>query len=102
MEPVGALLLTSRDNVSTSLRDIEPGAEVWVRSGDEVLRVKALERIPFGFKMAMVRIARGAPVVKYGEPIGLASGDIDPGMLVHIHNIEGARGRGDLEHGVTT
>ncbi len=55
--------------------------------------------IPFGFKMAVTGIARGAQVIKYGESIGIASRDISPGQLVHIHNIEGARGRGDLAAG---
>ena len=34
--------------------------------------------------------------VKYGESIGVASSDIQEGQLVHVHNLEGARGRGDL------
>jgi altronate dehydratase small subunit len=46
--------------------------------------------------MAVTDIARGEPVVKYGEMIGKASQDIRKGALVHIHNLEGARGRGDL------
>jgi altronate dehydratase small subunit len=41
-------------------------------------------------------------VLKYGESIGVASSDIQMGQLVHVHNLEGARGRGDLaEEGVT-
>ena len=94
-----ALMLSPKDNVATSLREAEAGAEVQVRLGKEVRTVKALERIPFGFKIAVARIPRGAKVMKYGEPIGVASADIEPGQLVHVHNIEGARGRGDLQRG---
>ncbi len=94
-----ALMLSPKDNVATSLRETEAGSEVQVRLGKEVRTVRALERIPFGFKMAVAKIPRGTKVVKYGEPIGVASLDIEVGQLVHVHNIEGARGRGDLERG---
>ena len=95
----GALRLSSKDNVATSLEDFAPGTEVPVRLGKEVSKVKALEKIPFGFKIAVTDIARGADVIKYGEQIGIASQDIKQGELVHVHNIEGARGRGDLAKG---
>jgi altronate dehydratase small subunit len=95
----GALILAEADNVATAIEDIEPGAEVPVRLGKEVRTVKALERVPFGFKMAVADIPRGTDVIKYGEPIGKASSGIKKGNLVHIHNLEGARGRGDLAKG---
>jgi altronate dehydratase small subunit len=91
-----ALKLSERDNVATSLADLEPGAEVRVRWGKEVTSIKSLEKIPFGFKLALADIRKGSKVTKYGETIGLASRDIKRGQLVHIHNIEGARARGDL------
>ena len=100
MEPE-ALMMSPKDNVATSLLEAAPGVEVQVRLGKEVRPVKALEKIPFGFKIAVDRIPRGASVVKYGEPIGIASRDIERGQLVHVHNTEGARGRGDLAKGET-
>ncbi len=95
----GALMLSDKDNVATGLEDIEAGTEVSVRLGKEVREVRALEKIPFGFKIAVVSIAKGAEVTKYGEPIGIASRDIKQGEMVHIHNLEGARGRGDIARG---
>jgi len=95
----GALMISDRDNVATCLEDIEAGAEVEVRLGEEVRRVRALEKIPFGFKIAITDIATGAHILKYGESIGLASSPISKGDLVHVHNLEGGRGRGDLERG---
>jgi altronate dehydratase small subunit len=91
-----ALKLSEKDNVATSLADLEPGAEVRVRWGKEVTRIKSLEKIPFGFKIALANLRKGSNVIKYGETIGLASQSIKQGQLVHIHNIEGARARGDL------
>jgi altronate dehydratase small subunit len=95
----GALLLSPKDNVATMLEDAPPGSEVPVRLDKEVRLVKALEKVPFGFKIAVLDIAQGAGIMKYGEAIGIASQDIKTGEMVHIHNLAGARGRGDLAKG---
>ncbi len=94
-----ALMISNKDNVATSLANAESGAAVQVRLGKEVKSIKALEKIPFGFKIAVADIAKGSKIIKYGESIGIASEDIKQGQLVHVHNIEGARGRGDLAKG---
>ncbi|MFC1932685.1 UxaA family hydrolase [Chloroflexota bacterium] len=99
MDSREALMLSNKDNVATSLEDTEPGADVRVRIGKEVSKIKAVERIPFGFKIAVTDIDKGLNVIKYGESIGITSQDIKQGQLVHIHNIEGARARGDLVKG---
>ncbi len=89
-------LLHPDDNVATALSPLEPGTIVEAPDGR---RVEVRSAIPFGHKLALVPIARGAPVVKYGEVIGLASADIAPGEHVHVHNVESQRGRGDLAAG---
>lgn len=67
--------------------------------GEQVSSIEALADIPFGFKIAVADIAKGDHVRKYGESIGIASSAIRTGDLVHVHNLEGARGRGDLAKG---
>ena len=99
MDSQEALMLSNKDNVATSLGNVEPGADVQVRLGKEIRKIKTLEKIPYGFKIAVADIAKDSNVVKYGESIGIASQDIKQGQLVHVHNIEGARGRGDLMKG---
>ncbi len=94
-----ALKLSIKDNVATSLAELDSGSEVRVRCGKEVIKIKSLEKIPFGFKLALRDIDKGARVIKYGETIGIASQSIKQGQLVHVHNIEGARARGDLTKG---
>ena len=91
-----ALKLSEKDNVATSLAELDPDTEVTVRWGKEETQIKSREKIPFGFKLALSDIKKGARVIKYGETIGIASQNIKPGQLVHVHNIEGARARGDL------
>ncbi len=94
-----ALKITEKDNVATSLTELVPGTEVRVRWGKEIVQIKALDKIPFGFKLALSDIKKGSNVIKYGETIGIASQNIKQGQLVHVHNIEGSRGRGDLAKG---
>ncbi|MFC1899828.1 UxaA family hydrolase [Chloroflexota bacterium] len=92
-------MLSKFDNVATSLADVKSGADVQIRIGKDVSKIKALESIPFGFKIAVTDITKGSDINKYGELIGIASEDIKQGQLVHVHNIQGTRGRGDLVKG---
>ena len=99
MSAKGALMLSEKDNVATAIEDIQADTDVPVRLDREVRHIKALEDIPFGFKMAVTEIPKDTPAVKYGEKIGIASSDIRKGEKVHTHNLAGNRGRGDLVKG---
>ena len=78
-----------KDNVATARVEMDAGV---VLSSDDRDDIVVRERIPFGHKMALEQIASGEPVVKYGHRIGVAMSDIDPGDLVHTHNLSGERG----------
>ncbi len=84
------ILSHSRDNVVTAKAVIKPGTVLRLSNGK---KVKTREEIPFGHKIALRKIVKGGPVIKYGERIGRAIRTIEPGELVHIHNVEGERGR---------
>ena len=92
-----ALKLSPKDNVASVMKEILSGNNVVVQGGNETRLFQAVEKIPFGFKVATADIRQGDTVIRYGEVIGRASQNIQKGALVHIHNIEGARGRGDLQ-----
>ena len=49
--------------------------------------IKLRQAIGAGHKVAVSDIAEGAPVLKYGEVIGVAREHIQPGDLVHVHNL---------------
>jgi altronate dehydratase small subunit len=83
------IIADPKDNVATARVDIDAGV---VLSSDDRDNIIVHERIPFGHKMALEQIARGEPVTKYGQRIGVAMSDIDPGDLVHTHNLSGERG----------
>ncbi len=92
-----ALMMHPTDNVATAVEEIQAGDEVAIPGGKEALSLRATEKIPFGFKVALESIPQGEIIRKYGETIGKASAPIARGALVHIHNLEGTRARGDLE-----
>ena len=86
-----AMIIDAKDNVAVAIEPIVKGdAAVYVCEGREV-SLPALEDITIYHKLATRDIAKGEPVVKYGEHIGVASSDIKAGEHVHVHNVEGHR-----------
>ncbi len=92
-----ALIINDKDNVAVVLEDVAEGDAVTAASRQKSTSLVARQAIPFGHKVALEGIPAGASVYKYGEVIGKASHSIEAGEHVHIHNIEGNRGRGDLQ-----
>lgn len=82
------------DNVATALADLSEGTAVTVNG----VTFPLLTPIPFGHKFAVRPIAKGEPVMKYGQVIGTASREIVLGEHAHVQNIESNRGRGDKVH----
>lgn len=80
-----AFVLDPSDNVAVARRNL-PAGEV-VRVGGRTARLTA--PIRFGHKIAIERIEEGRPVRKYGQIIGFAATTIEPGLHVHVHNIDG-------------
>ena len=72
--------LSDADNVAVATGRIEKDEAAFAG-------IAAKARIPFGHKMAIEPIAEGAPVRKFGQIIGFASGAIMPGEWVHEHNV---------------
>jgi altronate dehydratase small subunit len=88
-----ALAIDPRDGVAVALRDIAAGETASVRVGGNVETLSAREAITLGHKIARRDHEAGAPVLKYGERIGLARVAIPAGAHVHVHNLASARAR---------
>ncbi|MEN6478037.1 MAG: UxaA family hydrolase [Anaerolineales bacterium] len=88
---VNALLIHPTDNVAVALRDLSAGEALCTREAG-LPPVVTREAVPFGHKVAIRPIAKGAQVIKYGASIGLATRDIAPGEHVHVHNLTSVRG----------
>ncbi|GLB61507.1 UxaA family hydrolase [Cytobacillus sp. NCCP-133] len=95
MSEYKTLFLNEKDSVAMALSDIPAGAQVTVKAEEREICVKILEPIRFGHKFAVRAIPQGDDIIKYGEVIGAAVVPIDVGEHVHVHNLEGKRGRGD-------
>lgn len=76
------LRLHPSDNVAVATRPL--------RSGSVEADLTLLEDIPAAHKLSLEPIPEGAPVIKYGYPIGLATRPISPGHHVHSHNLKSA------------
>lgn len=80
--PKRALRMHEDDNVALLLDAAAPGERV------EACPAAAARAIPAGHKVAIAEIAEGAPILKYGQVIGLARTAIQPGEHVHVHNVD--------------
>lgn len=90
-----ALVMDPADHVATALKDLKTGHSMTYRTDKEKKQLQLQQDIPFGHKVAIKSVQAGDCVKKYGEVIGRATKDIQVGEHVHVHNIEGIRGRGD-------
>jgi altronate dehydratase small subunit len=91
-----AIIMNEKDNVATLLTDVDKNDVVQVRVREKLTEVRMQGKIQFGHKFAIREINKGENVIKYGEPIGQATQDIEEGQHVHVHNVESLRARGDL------
>src|SRR5690606_8546181 len=83
METPRTVQIHPADNVVVAVRPLAAGEEVELPTG----RLHLAQDVPAGHKIAVVPIAAGEAVVKYGFPIGRATESIEPGAWVHSHNL---------------
>ncbi len=74
-----AILIHPADNVAI--------ARVALKPGEKARGVELREPVRALQKISLVRIPAGAPVIRYGTQIGVASADIEPGSWVHTQNL---------------
>jgi len=77
--------IDARDNVATMLASVD-GGPVMVRNSADIDSIDLPEAIEHGHKVALIDIAAGVEIVKFGVPIGKASCPIPQGSWVHLHN----------------
>ncbi|MBO0993252.1 UxaA family hydrolase [Bacillus sp. SD088] len=92
---ITCIVMDDKDNVATLLKDIKKGEMLTYIQKENEQQIELKNNVDFGHKVAIVPIQKGQEVLKYGEVIGAATMQIQVGEHVHIHNIEGIRGRGD-------
>ena len=74
--------LHKEDNVVVTLSDLKTGTAI--ENGITTTR----DTVPAGHKVATCPVRKGEYIYKYGQIIGAANMDIQPGEHVHTHNVD--------------
>src|SRR5471032_1317032 len=77
------ILMNDNDNVAIVVNDGGLAAGAVFANG-----LTLLEAVPQGHKVALVDLAKGAPVTRYNVTIGYAGADIAAGSWVNERNVE--------------
>ena len=78
------LLLHAADNVVVAVRGLHRDDLCQVGCN----AISVAEPVPQGHKLAIQSIVAGKPLIKYGQVIGVATANIEPGQWVHSHNLK--------------
>ena len=75
------------------VEDVKAGQTLtgWVMETDATIKLKALDAIPLGHKIALKDIKKGDTILKYGHDIGRAVATIGKGRHAHVHNVKTKR-----------
>ncbi len=89
VKPPLTIRMNERDNVAIVANDGGLPAGTVMATG-----LTLVDRVPQGHKVALTDIAAGAPVLRYGIPIGYALKDIAAGSWVHERLLQMPEARG--------
>lgn len=82
-----AMIIKEQDHVIMTTEAVKKGELLCWKDSGGFHTLTALEDIPKCHKAAIKAVKKGENVLKYGEVIGHALTDIEPGAWVHTHNI---------------
>lgn len=88
-----ALAHKSTDDVAVAVADLKAGEELNIQSleGGRAHKIKLLEDVPLGHKIALKDMPSGHVVIEYGEKVGKMTKAVKQGGYVHVHNIRTLR-----------
>jgi (2R)-sulfolactate sulfo-lyase subunit alpha len=86
------LLHQDGDSVAVAVDDLTPGQVrgASIKEGTWY-DVQISHEVPLGHKFAMLDLAEGDTVLKYGIPVGVMTQSVSKGEYVHTHNVRSAR-----------
>ena len=82
------------DNVGVVVvEDLTAGTDMLCRVTEDnsTFRLKVLDDVPIGHKVALKDLSKDDTVIKYGEDIGRMIGSAGKGKHVHTHNLKTKR-----------
>ena len=60
----------------------------WIMENDKTIKIKSINEIPLGHKIALQDFKEGDTILKYGHDIGKVVSPIKKGGHVHVHNVK--------------
>jgi (2R)-sulfolactate sulfo-lyase subunit alpha len=89
----GILMHEPQDDVGVAVLDLKKGSIIGAVTleGKAAGKVKLLNNVPLGHKVALRDLAKDKPVIKYGRPVGKTVQPISRGAHVHTHNVKTLR-----------
>ena len=60
----------------------------WIMENDKTIKIKSINEIPLGHKIALRDFKEGDTILKYGHDIGKVVSPIKKGDHVHVHNVK--------------
>ncbi|BEU88880.1 UxaA family hydrolase [Selenomonas sp. TAMA-11512] len=89
---VNTMVIDDKDNVAVAIEEIRKGEPIsYVGMPEGTKGFPAVTDVTIYHKVAIKDIPDDTPVVKYGEHIGHAIGNIKKGEHVHVHNVKSVR-----------
>ena len=91
MSNTNIIIHDEKDNVGVVVVEkITPNQECtcWIMENDKTVNIQSLNEISLGHKIAMVNLAEGDTILKYGHDIGKVVKSIKKGEHVHVHNVK--------------
>ena len=60
----------------------------WIMENDKTIKIKSINEILLGHKIALIDLKEGDTILKYGHDIGKVVKAIKKGDHVHVHNVK--------------
>ncbi|MDB9799590.1 UxaA family hydrolase [Pelagibacteraceae bacterium] len=91
MSQTDLIIHDEKDNVAVVVIDCtkkDQDCSAWIMENDKTVKVKSINEIPLGHKIALIDLKEGDTILKYGHDIGKVVKSIKKGDHVHVHNVK--------------
>ena len=91
MSETDIIIHDEKDNVGVVVIDKtkkDQDCHCWIMENDKSIKIKSLNDISLGHKIAMIDLKEGDTILKYGHDIGKVVKSIKKGEHVHVHNVK--------------
>ena len=91
MAKTDIIIHDEKDNVGVIVVEkttINQECNCWIMENDKSIKIKSLNEIKLGHKIALQNLKEGQTIIKYGHDIGKVVKNIKKGDHVHVHNVK--------------